>query len=447
MQELLSVLSVLAPQIIAFRRDLHQYPELGWFEYRTTSKIAEVFENLGYDVVMGKHAINPDSRLTVPTAEKCAKEQARALLQGASPQHMELMGHSLTGLWVDMHFSAPCSDINEQKKINKFIAFRFDIDATEVQEEFSNTHAPAQHCFVSEHKGVMHACGHDGHAAIGIGLGLVLHALRAKLETVPDMPSIRLIFQPAEEIGQGARAMLDANVMQGVQEIYGLHLGVQAMQADQLICSTTHFMVNTVFEVNFHGKSAHSALAPHEGRNALLAAATAVQGLHALPRHGHGQSRINVGELYCNGSPNVIPATAKLVGETRGITAEINDWLASWAEQVCHGAATMWQCSLTFQLISKCIDGFSDISLAKEIKQIAQTMPYFNYILESGEFLASEDFTWFLKEVQNNNGCGSYIQLGIDGKGGHHTKSFDFDEQALLRGVELLARIILKKLI
>ncbi len=437
-----SLLLSLAPQIIAFRQDIHRHPELAWLEYRTTSKIAEIFENLGYEVNMGHKAIAPHARLTPPSPTTCAREEARAIIEGAKPEHIALMqqdGGGLTGLWFDIHLGHKTTC---EKPI---IAFRFDIDANEVQEEMLEKHLPAKKHFSSQHQGIMHACGHDGHAAIGVGLGLMLHHMQAELENAPEALTVRLVFQPAEEIGQGAKAMLEAGAMNNVVEVYGLHLGIQAQKEGTLIAGTTHFLANTSFEVNFIGTPAHSGLAPHEGNNALLAAATAVQGMHAIPRHGKGQSRINIGELHCTGASNVIPANAWLAGETRGIDAEINAWMTANAKRICQGASSMWNCSHTFTVMGNCVNGFSDVSLAQEVLQVAKKMPCFDTLIEQDKFWASEDFTWFLQDVQAHGGRGTYIQLGVCIKGGHHTACFDFDEEALMRGVELLTRIVLNK--
>ncbi len=434
------------PEIINIRRDLHMYPELGWAEYRTTSKIIEFFEKLKgelageakYLLVTGDKAIDAKSRLTPPSKEKCAKEKARAIIQGANPRLVEAMGDGLTGLWVDMHFG--------QSTVTKpVLALRFDIDANEVCESARPEHFPAQHGFMSQNSAVMHACGHDGHTAIGLGLAKVLHHLRKELADFPYI--IRLIFQPAEEIAQGAHAMLSAGVTKNVELLYGLHLGIQARNKHSLICGTTHFLANTSFEVNFTGKAAHSGLAPHEGRNALLAACNAVQGLHAISRHGEGQSRVNVGQMHCYGAPNVVPSKAFFAGETRGLTEEINAWITNEAMRICQAAAQMWACEHSFKTIGHCVDGYSDLNIAEDVQSIAEKMSTFQQITLCDKFWASEDFTWLLQNVQKSGGQGTYIQLGIEWgqeNRGHHTESFNFDEPAMERALMLLTKLVLK---
>ncbi len=442
MQSVEQLIKNLAQEVIAFRRDIHAFPELGWLEYRTTSKIAEVFLNLGYEVHLGAEAVHAPSRLTPPHTDVCSREKARAIIQGALPNLVERMGDGLTGLWVDIPLGKPTDD-------TAIIALRFDMDANNVSECQDAAHYPAAHAFQSQNGALMHACGHDGHVAMGVGLGLALHALRTQGEEDGAMSlhgRVRLIFQPAEEIGQGAKAMLHAGVLEGVTTLYGVHLGIQACEAGTLICGTTDFLANTTFEVTFKGRAAHSGLAPQEGRNALLAATAAVQGMYSIARHGKGETRVNVGLLQVKGAPNVVPCEAFLVGETRAAHSHINTWMTEEVQRICQGAAHMWGCTCTFVPIGACVNGYSDASLAQEVAHIAQDMPCFTHILHTEKFLASEDFTWFLKDVQSRGGQGTFIQLGVNLVGGHHNSSFDFDEEALLRGLELLVRILCKKL-
>ncbi len=440
-----SLLHSLAAQVIAFRRDIHKYPELGWQEYRTASKIIELFQSLGYEVCLGEQAVQDTARLTPPTQEQCAREKARAIIQGANPALVERMGHGLTGLWVDI----PLGKGKRGENKGPLVALRFDMDANELKESAQKTHVPTAAGFQSQNTVCMHACGHDGHVAMGVGLGLILHALRtqAQLYNAEHLcGTVRLIFQPAEEIGQGAKAMLAAGAMVDVDFLYGIHLGIQAQDPSTLICGTTDFLANTTFEVTFEGRAAHSGLAPQEGRNALLAAATAVQGMHSIARHGKGLTRVNVGQLQVQGAPNVIPSKAFLVGETRADDTDINTWMCEEAQRICQGAAHMWGCTCTFSCIGTCVNGYSDMPLAQEVFTMAQSMPCFDRVLLSEKFLASEDFTWLLQDVQQRGGQGTFIQLGVQLCGGHHTSSFDFDEAALMRGLELLARLVWQKL-
>ncbi len=431
MLNLIDYLKQICPQIYNIRRQIHKYPEMGWVEYKTTAFIATFLQNLGYSVKLGADAIKASSRLTPPTPEHCAKERQRAIAQGADPKLVQDMGDGLTGLWVDI---GPSNN-------EPILALRFDIDSIGIIESTNDKHKPVMEDFASCNTGSMHACGHDGHAAIGLGLALVLHEIRHKLTR-----TVRLIFQPAEEMGQGAKAMLDAGAMQNVDELIGIHLGVQATNANTLICGTTDFLAVTSFELTYQGHAAHAGLSPHEGKNALMAAVSAIQGMQSISRHGQGETRVNIGQLLVDGSPNIVPSKAWLAGETRGINSTLNDWMTSEVQRISKAAADMWDCDYQFDLVGSCISGYSDEKLAKEVYDIASTMPCFDNIILNAKFLASEDFTWLLKDVQDRGGHGTYIQIGVDLKAGHHNELFDFDEEALMRGIELLAKLIIKKL-
>ncbi len=426
-------LKSIAATISEIRRDIHKYPELGWNEYRTTSIIAKFFQNLGYEVHLGDKAIKASSRLAPPSAEQCAEARERAILQGADPELVQQMGDGLTGLWLDIG----------QAGSGPILALRFDIDALRTVESCESSHRPKSEKFVSCNTGYMHACGHDGHVAIGLGLALILHDIRNSLKGV-----VRLIFQPAEEMGQGAKAMLDAGVMQDVQELIGIHLGVQANDAKTLICGTSDFLAVTSFQLTYTGKAAHAGLAPQEGQNALMAAMTATQGMLSISRHGLGETRVNVGQLMViDGAPNVIPAKVWLAGETRGIDSDLDSWMQGEVMRICSAAANMWNCEFEFKRVGSCINGYSDESLAQEVYDIAKDMPCFENIVLGARFLASEDFTWLMQDVQERGGKGTYIQVGVDLSAGHHNEKFDFDEGGLMRGVELLARLVIKKML
>ncbi len=430
-------LKEISTQVRDIRRHIHKHPETGWSEYATTAFIANFLQNMGYEVKLGSDAIYADSRLAPPNAQQCAEAKERALLQGANPEFINKMGDGLTGLWVDI-----VPEGQEQNTFNLPItALRFDIDAIGTTETKIENHIPNKENFASCNDECMHACGHDGHVAIGLGIALILHELRPHLKGI-----VRLIFQPAEEIGQGAKAMLDAGVVSGVNEIIGIHVGVQAKDVQTLICGTTDFLAVTSFELSYTGKAAHAGLAPQEGQNALMAALAAVQGMLSISRHGQGATRVNVGQLIVDGSPNIIPSKAWLAGETRGINSNIDQWMMGEVMRISKAAAEMWNCNYTFKQVGSCISGYSDESLAQEVYDIAQTMPCFKNIILSAKFMASEDFTWLLKDVQERGGQGTYIQVGVELSAGHHNECFDFDEGALMRSVELLARLIIKKL-
>ena len=424
----------LAPLIHALRRDLHRHPETSWLEYRTAAVAAAYLLDMGYEVTLGADAVCAEARLDPPCPHRCAEERARAVAEGADPLLVTRMGDGLTGLWADLHCPGP----EKNSEGTPILALRFDMDANDIVECPEAQHFPTRQGFSSCHAGAMHACGHDGHTAMGMGVAAILKRLQKHLHG-----TVRLVFQPAEELGQGALSMLRAGAMRGVDQLIGLHLGIQAGPGD-IICGTTHFLATTTFEATFEGRPAHAGIAPEEGRNALMAATSAVQSFHAIPRHGHGPTRINVGQLTVDGAPNIIPARAWLAGETRGVTSAINAHMMDEVERMTQAAARMWGCAGRLRRVSECPSGASDPNMALRVARVAKEMGGFGNIVPSQEFWASEDFTWLLNGVQEQGGQGTYIQLGVERLGGHHTERFDFDEDILPRGMELLARLVVE---
>lgn len=426
----------ITPLIIALRRDFHKHPERAWCEYRTTSLVARHLADLGYKVVMGQDAHVDNLRGIVPSPEITRQEHERAISQGADVALVTRMGNGFTGLWADLH-CGPADGAASVTTQAPCIALRFDMDALEIQECALPQHKPVKEGFASTHEGLMHSCAHDGHTALGMGVAAIIKSLQSELRG-----TVRLIFQPAEEGAHGATPMCAAGAMDNVDILLGVHFGIQAQKTGDLICGTTEFLATTTFVANFTGTPAHAGIAPHQGKNALLAACNAVQSLHAIPRHGQGNTRINVGQMGGGDAGNIIPAHAWIKAETRGGTSELNRYMMQEATRIVNAAASMWGCTATITVRGDCPSANSDTQVADVIGDIARAMPDFTHIIPSQDFMASEDFTVFLNKVQKQGGLGSYIQVGANLTSGHHTSDFDFDEAALPPAMELLARTV-----
>ena len=443
MKDLLARLHAAAEQegerLIAQRRDLHRHPEPSWGEYRTAALVAHTLEACGFQLCLGAEALRPGARPRRPDAAFVRRERERAARDGVPARWLDAMPDALTGVWGDIGFGP-------RPESGPLLAFRFDMDANAgVQECTTKDHAPAALGFASQRPDVMHACGHDGHVALGLGLARLLAALRDDVGR-QLRGRVRLIFQPAEEEGEGAPGMVAAGAVDGVSRLFGLHLSMQAEKSGTLVCGTSHFLATTNFEVFFEGRGAHAGLAPQDGRNALLAACTATTHMQGIARHGGGASRINVGELRGGEAPNVIPATAWLRGETRGETGDINGYMLAEVRRMVNGAARMYGCTARLLCQSHCPGAASSPALARLVGEEARHMGGFSDILPRAEFWASEDFCWFMNKVQENGGEAVYLQLGADRPSGHHTGRFTFDESVLPRGLELLARLALVSL-
>ena len=416
----------IADTLIACRRDLHRYPESGWTEFRTASLIARSLKALGYEVTLGEQVVCRASMMGVPSETDLQAHMARAIEQGADAELVKQMEGGLTGVVGELK----CGE-------GPLLALRFDIDANDISEAEDDKHRPYREGFASVNPRVMHACGHDGHVAIGLGVAEILSSLRDQLKG-----TIRLIFQPGEEGVRGAGPMVDAGVLNGVDYILGGHIGFQSTKTGQLICSTDKFLATTKFDVNFTGVPAHAGGAPQEGRNALLAASSAALNLHAISRHGQGASRMTVGILQAGQGRNVIPPNALLKAESRGETSEIDEFMFESAKQVIAGAAQMYGVDYEMTLMGKTKSGQSDPGMMERVKRVAQSVAFFHpeQIVEKAEMRGSEDYSHMMTVVQEQGGQGTYFMIGSDLAAGHHDFYFDFDEACLAPGVELIVK-------
>ncbi|MGI6685903.1 MAG: amidohydrolase [Bacillota bacterium] len=420
------IVQEIRPLLIEYRRDFHKYPEVGWTEFRTAVKITEILLDLGYKVKIGADAVCKKEMLGVPSEEELKKHMKRAICQGANPEIIKEMAGGLTGIIAELN----CGD-------GPTVALRFDIDANDITEPKEEKHKPFREGFSSINPGVMHACAHDGHAAIGLGVAEAITKIKNQLKG-----KIRLIFQPSEEGARGARAMAAAGAVDGVDYILGAHIGFQATKNKQLICGAGKFLATTKFDVTFTGIPAHAGAAPEQGHNALLAAASAALNLHAIPRHGKGTSRITVGTLHAGQARNVIPPNAEMKIETRGETTEINDYMVNSVRNIIAGAARMYGVSYEIKTVGEAAGGESSRELSRTLKNIAQETDLFTDIIDYVSFGASEDYTNLMTTVQKQGGQGVYMMIGSKLASGHHDFYFDFDEAALADAVEFILKIL-----
>ncbi|UFJ39599.1 amidohydrolase [Brevibacillus humidisoli] len=416
-------------QIIHWRRDFHQYPEAGWTEFRTASVIASVLGELGFSVKLGREVVSAESRMGVPDQESLAKARQRALEEGADPSLVEQMEDGLTGV----------VGIWDTGRPGPSIAFRFDIDALEIMEERSSEHLPSQQGFCSRYDGLMHACGHDGHAAIGLGLAHLIAGLPQELSG-----TVKLIFQPAEEGARGAKAMVDAGVVDDVDYLFAGHLGMTARTNSQVVCSVTQLFASTKMDVHLEGIPAHAAFAPHEGRNALMAAATMAVQLQGISRHGGGASRINVGMLQAGEGRNIIPSRASLKLETRGANNEVNQYMTDEAIRIIRSVAHMYGVKERIELVGQSISAPCDPELITLVQDAANAVEGVAEVLESMPFRASEDAAYLMEAVQKRGGMATYLLFGTELAAGHHHYAFDFNEETLPLAVEVYANLLVR---
>ena len=242
MKRIIQEAKLLQEEAIRLRRDFHKYPECGFCEFRTASKIIEYLKKLGFDVKYGADVISKDHILGAPDLDMLSSERARALSEGVPEELIEVMSESGTAVVATINGIGTGTA--------KTIAFRFDMDCNELSESESEEHRPFREVFSSIHPGCTHACGHDGHVTIGLILARLLADNRERFSG-----KIKLLFQPAEEGVRGAAAMVAAGVVDDVDYFFSGHLGLSANKRGKLACSTDGFLCASKFDAEFFGKA------------------------------------------------------------------------------------------------------------------------------------------------------------------------------------------------
>jgi aminobenzoyl-glutamate utilization protein A len=416
-------------RLIQKRRELHEYPELGFTEYVTTYKIGKVLEELGFKLSIGKDSMVGDSRLGKPSEEVLQDNEQRAREMGVPEDWMVKMVGGHTGLVAQLDTDLP----------GKHIAMRFDIDALPIFEASDEQHYPFKEGFRSKREGVMHSCGHDGHAVIGLGVAHFLHQYKDTLSG-----RFTLLFQPAEEGGRGAKPMVEKGWLNDVDFFMSGHIGIHSLPVGEIAATTTKILASTKYNVVYRGKSAHAGLEPNEGRNALLAAAAASLHLNGITRHADGATRVNVGKLEAGTGRNIIADYARMEIETRGETTALSDYMREEALRIIKGSAALYDVKEEIDIVgfapsAECDEEWIDIveKACSSSKRITNVIP----VLSLG---ASEDVTFMIDNVQKRGGLATYLVFASPLPAGHHHPSFDFDERVLPTAVEALIRILLE---
>ena len=409
---------------MALRRELHRHPEPAWCEFYTTARIVEELERIGVDdYYVGHEAVAGDERMAVPDEDELAEWYDRAREAGADPDLLERMEGGYTGAVAVL-----------RKGEGPTVGLRVDIDGLRRGEADDEDHDPAAEGFRSENDGMMHACGHDAHATFGIGV----------LETVADSDfegTLKVFFQPAEERIGGGKAMAESGHLDDVNYLLAVHVGLDH-PTGEIVAGIDGFLAVRHLEATIQGEPAHAGGRPNEGRNAVQALATAVQNLYAIPRHEDGATRVNAGRVAGGTAANIIPEEASLVAEVRGRTTDLKDYMAERARQVIDSAAEMHGCDVEIDVDGDAPSAESDGALVEVGYDVAGDVDGVDERIERDELGGSEDATYLMQRVQDEDGLAAYVGVGTDHPGGHHTATFDVDEDSIPVGVEWLSRTI-----
>jgi amidohydrolase len=373
-------IQALLPDAVRIRRELHEIPEIGFELYRTQ---AYVLEKLA--------ACRPDY------LRKIASTGAKAVFYAEKPEGT--------------------------------IAFRADMDALAGEED-------SRESWRSQNPGRMHACGHDGHMTVLLLLARLLSAHRKELRQ-----NVVLLFQPGEEGWAGARRMIEEGALENpkVDRIYGLHLwptvpfGKLGVRWGPMMAQTSDFSITV------HGKSAHAST-PQMGIDAVVVAAELITMLQSVITRSvdpHQDALLTLGKIDGGTAHNIIADKVVLRGTLRTFTDELSDDLARRIRALTSGleTATGARFELDRQAQYPCVD--NPRPLVEEFYGYLDSMDD-AWLVEP--VMAAEDFAEYQRHVP-----GLFFFLGVNGgRGGNplHSCNFDFDEEALLPGLEVYRRIL-----
>lgn len=374
----------LEKEMIQTRRDLHQHPELGYQEVRTSKIIAERLSELGFEVTteIGKTGV-----LGLLRAEKD---------------------------------DAPC------------IAFRADMDALPLTEL-------NDHKYKSLNEGRMHACGHDAHVSILLGFARWLK------ESAPKFPGhIKLVFQPAEEGGGGAVPMIEHGILESpkVDMMVGLHvwnqlkLGLAGVSSGPLMAATDEF------ELKIVGLGGHGAI-PQQTKDAIVAASHVVLALQNIASRFVDPLEpvvVTVGQINAGSAHNIIAEEAILKGTMRTFSPEIREKLPMLIENTAKQAAGILGAEVEFKLIKLYPPLINHDSGAELVEKAAIEVLGKENVGKAIPTMGGEDMAYYLEKVP---GCFFWLGSSNPEKGldkPHHNPYFDLDESCMINGVAIFAK-------
>lgn len=370
-----------ADRVIEIRRDLHMHPELSMREVRTTRKVAEELDKLGISY-----------RLLEPTG-------LIAEIGDGDSEHV--------------------------------VALRADMDALPIQEK-------ADVPFKSVNDGVMHACGHDTHTAMLLGAAMVLNEVRDRLNG-----RVRLIFQPGEEIGAGARRVIEQGGLADVAMIFGIHIICPLPNGIVMGSKGPSHAASDTFRILIQGKGTHAA-SPHTGRDALLCAAHVVTDLQAIISREIDPLEpavVTVGSFHSGTADNIIAEEAEIRGTVRTTTQKTHAMMPEIFERHVQAIAAAHCCTARIQYdqVTEVVDNdahVTDIALSA-----ARKITDGKIVCKGLRTLGGEDFGAYTAHAP-----ASFFSIGAGGVGPMHGNCFCPEESVFEVGTALLAQFAIDAL-
>jgi amidohydrolase len=380
----------LQPQLVEWRRRLHQQPELGFQEKLTAELISQKLQEWGIEHQTG-----------------VAQTGIVATIKGT------------------------------RLSTGKVLAIRADMDALPIQELNEVEYR-------SQRDGVMHACGHDGHTAIALGTAYYLQQHRQDFGG-----TVKIIFQPAEEGPGGAKPMIEAGVLKNpdVDAIIGLHLwnnlplGTVGVRSGALMAAVESFNCKIL------GKGGHGAM-PHQTIDAVVVAAQVVNALQSIVARNVNpidSAVVTVGELHAGSKRNVIADSARMSGTVRYFNPNFKGFFNQRVEQVIAGVCQSYGAKYDLEYWALYPPVINDPTVAELVRSVAEEVVETPMgIVPECQTMAAEDMSYFLEAVP---GCYFFLGSANPAKDlayPHHHPRFDFDETALPIGVEIFVRSVEK---
>ena len=380
MSNLVKDVEALKNYLIETRREFHQNPELSLKEFRTATRIEEELTKFGI-----KHS-------------RVGETGVLGILKGDKPS-------------------------------DKVLLLRADIDALPINEVGDVE-------YISKNPGVMHACGHDAHTTCLLAAAKILSEKKSEIAG-----EVRFVFQPAEEIGKGTQPFIEANVLEGVDRVFGLHcapdlpLGTVGLTPKLNNAAVDHFTISV------KGVSSHVSL-PHKGVDALYAASEIVVAVQALRTRLNSPLEpmiIGIGKFNAGTTYNALAANAVLEGTTRTISKESRAKIKTEINRCVKNIAEIYGATATVEWEGFTGPVINDPEVCEEVAALVDETFGKGHVVKDREIsLGGDNFADFIEEKK-----GAYAYLGTSSntkpctKLPLHSDSFDLDEEAMLKGTWL----------
>lgn len=364
------------------RRDFHSHPELGFQEVRTAGIVAKELNSLGLEVSTG-----------------IAETGVVALIEGATPGPVVLL--------------------------------RFDMDALPITEETGADYA-------SQNPGVMHACGHDGHTAVGLTVARLLNDHREELAG-----TVKLVFQPAEEGLGGAPRMVEEGVLENPKPdlTLAMHVWNEKPVGWVGIVPGPTMAAAERFKVTITGKGGHGA-GPHLAIDPVLASAHVVTGLQSIVARNVAPLKtavVSVTTLHGGEAFNVIPSSVEMEGTIRTFEDEVRKIVLKRFEEIVSSTAGAFGCQAGIFLERLTPAVINEPEITRRVQEVLPKVLPDSDLNTDERTMGSEDMAYIMEKVP---GCFIFVGSANPGSGlnaSHHHPRFDFDERALTNGAALIA--------